>query len=87
MDLPHIFGKQDTGKIKFKFLTIRIRFFFFREDFHYDNGKKTGKAVLRGASGAIRQGTKKNGQWHGPATFTSQDGEVKDERWDNGRKM
>ena len=43
--------------------------------------------MLRGASGAIRQGTKKNGQWHGPATFTSQDGEVKDERWDNGRKM
>jgi hypothetical protein len=32
-------------------------------------------------------GTKKNGQWHGPANFTSQDGEVKDERWDNGRKI
>ena len=78
-------------KLNFKFLkkkkTILILIFFFREDFHYDNGKKTGKAVLRGASGAIRQGTKKNGQWHGPATFTSQDGEVKDERWDNGRKM
>ena len=29
---------------------------FFREDFHYDNGNKTGKAVLRGASGAIREG-------------------------------
>ena len=77
-------------KLNFKFLKKKKNSnsnFFFREDFHYDNGKKTGKAVLRGASGAIRQGTKKNGQWHGPATFTSQDGEVKDERWDNGRKM
>ena len=62
-------------------------FLFFREDFHYDNGVKTGKAVLKGVSGAIRDGTKKNGQWHGPATYTSQDGEVKDERWDNGRKI
>ena len=64
-----------------------IFFLSLREDFHYDNGVKAGKAVLKGVSGAIRDGTKKNGQWHGPATYTSQDGEVKDERWDNGRKI
>ena len=67
--------------------TYNLFFLYYREDFHYDNGNKTGKAVLRGASGATRDGTKKNGNWHGPATFTSQDGEVKDERWDNGRKL
>ena len=64
-----------------------IILFHFREDFHYDNGNKNGRAILKGASGAIRDGMKKNGQWHGPATFTSQDGEVKDERYDNGRKI
>ena len=69
------------------FRRLIIFFIYYREDFHYDNGNKTGKAVLRGASGATRDGTKKNGNWHGPATFTSQDGEVKDERWDNGRKL
>ena len=79
---PHYkpFLKQ-TGHILKIFSTI------FREDFHYDQGNKTGRAILKGASGAIREGTKKNGNWHGPAKFTSQDGEVKDERWDNGRKI
>jgi hypothetical protein len=44
----------------------------FREDFTYDNGSKSGPAVLRGVSGAIRKGSKKNGQWHGTATYTTQ---------------
>ena len=46
----------------------------FREEFTYDNGSKTGPAVLKGVSGAVRKGQKKNGQWHGTATYTTQVG-------------
>ena len=45
---------------------------FCREEFTYDNGTKTGAAVLKGVSGAVRKGLKKNGQWHGTATYTTQ---------------
>ena len=47
---------------------------FFREEFTYDNGSKTGPAVLKGVAGAVRKGQKKNGQWHGTATYTTQVG-------------
>ena len=58
-----------------------------REDFNFDKGVKTGPSVLKGASGAIRKGNKKNGEWHGSATYTSSDGEVTQERWEMGRKV
>jgi hypothetical protein len=45
---------------------------YYREEFTYDNGTKTGPAVLKGISGAVRKGQKKNGQWHGTATYTTQ---------------
>ena len=59
----------------------------FREDFNFDKGVKSGPSVLKGASGALRKGNKKNGEWHGSATYTSPDGEVTQEQWDMGRKM
>ena len=59
----------------------------FREDFQYEKGAKTGPAVLKGASGATRKGNKRNGEWHGSATFTSSDGESSQERWEMGRKI
>ena len=58
-----------------------------QEEFRYDRGRKTGPAVLVGASGATRKGQRKDGQWNGKAVFTSQNGEVKEEMWDMGRKM
>lgn len=59
-----------------------------KEEFRYDDrGKKNGPAVLVGASGATRKGQRKDGQWNGKAVFTSQNGEVKEEMWDMGRKM
>ena len=60
---------------------------YHREDFTYEKGVKTGPATLVGASGATRKGQKKAGQWHGPATFKAADGEAKQEKWDNGRKI
>ena len=60
---------------------------FFREDFRYDQGRKSGSSVLRGSSGAVRKGTRADGEWHGRATFTASDGEVTEENWDRGRKI
>ena len=58
-----------------------------QEEFRYDRGRKSGPAVLVGASGATRKGQRKDGQWNRKAVFTSQNGEVKEEMWDMGRKM
>ena len=62
-------------------------FFFSREEFRYENGSKTGPSTLTGLSGATRKGARKNGFWHGKATFTSSDGEVQHEEWDMGQKL
>ena len=43
--------------------------------------------MLFGASGATRKGQLKNGKWHGEATYTTQDGEIKKELWDNGQRV
>ena len=64
-----------------------FKYNIYREDFQFDQGVKTGPSVLKGVSGAIRKGNKKNGEWHGSATYTSSDGEVIQERWEMGRKI
>ncbi len=58
-----------------------------REEFRYERGNKTGPSVLTGASGAVRKGHRKDGQWNGKSTFTSQTGETKEEMWNMGRKV
>jgi hypothetical protein len=58
-----------------------------KEEFRYERGNKTGQSVLRGASGAVRKGHRKDGQWNGKSTFTSQNGETKEEMWNMGRKV
>ena len=73
-----------TITIKNKYPVILLN---FREDFNFDKGVKSGPSVLKGASGALRKGNKKNGEWHGAATYTSPDGEVTQERWEMGRKQ
>ena len=57
-----------------------------REDFRYDQGRKNGSSLLRGASGATRKGTRQDGLWHGKAAFTASDGESREEMWDHGRE-
>ena len=58
-----------------------------KEEFLYEKGVKNGPALLFGASGATRKGQLKGGKWHGEATYTTQDGEVKKELWDNGQRV
>jgi len=58
-----------------------------KEEFIYEKGVKNGPATLFGASGATRKGQLKGGKWHGEATYTTQDGEVKKELWDNGQRV
>jgi len=58
-----------------------------KEEFVYEKGVKNGPAMLHGASGATRKGQLRGGKWHGEATYTTQEGEVKKEMWDNGQRV